>query len=79
MCVGLGGLHKRRLKNAALPSHHAFSSFCLHSALFVCTALIINVFKSVYNYTLPTLYLHSVYTLSALYLHSVYTLSVLSA
>lgn len=51
--------------------------YTLHSALFVCTALIINDFKSVYNYNLPTLYLHSVYTLPALRLHSSYTLPTL--
>ena len=37
------------------------SAKCLHSALFVCTALIINRFKSVDK---PVFYLHFIYTLS---------------
>ena len=51
-----------------------FILFCLHFALFVCTALIINKLESVY---LSALCLHSVCTLSALCLHFVCTLSAL--
>ena len=42
-----------------------FILFCLHFALFVCTALIINKLESVY---LSALCLHSVCTLLALWL-----------
>lgn len=59
------------------PHTMLFSLFVYTLHFFVCTALIINDFKSVYNYTLPTLYLHSVYTLPALRLHSVCTLPTL--
>ena len=49
-----------------------FILFCLHFALFVCTALIINKLESVY---LSALCLHSVCTLSALCLHSACTMA----